>query len=92
MIKFFLESASAVFFALALITFTASAFTFTWPVTVKWLLLGVGFAAIGGGAQLLLLFFSLIEDFRPLAQRATSASMSALTPKADMCGASKDVR
>ena len=59
MIKFFLETVSAVFAALALLTFTASAFTFTWPVTMKWLLLGAGFAAVGGGAQLLLLFFHL---------------------------------
>ena len=88
MIKFFLETVSAVFAALALLTFTASAFTFTWAVTMKWLLLGAGFAAVGGGAQLLLLFFTCrkqVDYSRPLCSTSNKRGYVRLGPKADKC-------
>jgi hypothetical protein len=53
MISIFFQSVTWVFYALALLIWTASAFVFTAPANIKWLLWGAGCAAIALIAQLL---------------------------------------
>ena len=66
MIPNFLQSIVWVFFALALLIWTASAFVFTAPANIKWLLWGAGCAAIAFFAQLLvyLLINNTARDVR----------------------------
>jgi hypothetical protein len=51
----FFHAVFVVFVVLALLIWTVSAFTMTWPKTLPWLWWGAGCAAVAGMAELLLL-------------------------------------